>query len=139
MRHGLFASPRPDNLGLHDGLLAPAPSTPNGVSSQASDSKHYVAPLPMPTDCCLSAMEKMHSIIESMGHAEIISTDDGYLHAEFHTPLLGFVDDVEIVCNEQEGVCHVRSVSRMGHSDLGKNRQRVEDIRHRLEGWGYCS
>ncbi|MDH2373223.1 DUF1499 domain-containing protein [Cobetia sp. 3AK] len=139
MRHGLFASPRPDNLGLHDGLLAPPPSTPNGVSSQASDSKHYVAPLPMPTDCCLSAMEKMHSIIESMGHAEIISTDDGYLHAEFHTPLLGFVDDVEIVCNEQEGVCHVRSVSRMGHSDLGKNRQRVEDIRHRLEGWGYCS
>lgn len=120
-------------------MLAPAPSTPNGVSSQATDSKHYVAPLPMPQDCCVSAMEKLHGIIESMGHAEIISEDGGYLHAEFHTPVLGFVDDVEIVCNEEEGVCHVRSVSRRGHSDLGKNRQRVEDIRQRLEGWGYCS
>ena len=79
MRQGLFASPRPDNLGLHDGMLAPAPSTPNGVSSQATDSKHYVAPLPMPQDCCVSAMEKLHGIIESMGHAEIVSEDGGYL------------------------------------------------------------
>jgi len=42
---------------------------------------------------------------------------------------LGFVDDLEFLSEPSKGVIQVRSASRMGHSDLGVNRSRVERIR----------
>ena len=54
----------------------------------------------------------------------------GYLHAEFQSKLFGFVDDVEIrFC---EGGAAVRSSSRVGKSDLGANKKRVEQLRAAL-------
>jgi uncharacterized protein (DUF1499 family) len=42
---------------------------------------------------------------------------------------MGFVDDVEFFLDEGANVIHVRSASRLGQSDLGVNRKRVETIR----------
>jgi uncharacterized protein (DUF1499 family) len=39
------------------------------------------------------------------------------------------VDDVELLLKPQEGVVIVRSASRVGHSDLGVNADRVESLR----------
>jgi uncharacterized protein (DUF1499 family) len=64
-----------------------------------------------------------------MDRAEIIQADGNYVYAEFTTALMGFVDDVEFFLDESAGVIHVRSASRLGESDLGVNRKRVEAIR----------
>lgn len=125
-----FSGTRPSNLGVTDGKLAACPGTPNCVSSQApeSDKEHFIAPLPYqksPAD----AMAALKSVIEGMERTKIVSESDNYLYAEFTSALMGFVDDVEFYLDEDTGVIHVRSASRLGQSDLGVNRKRVEDIR----------
>jgi Protein of unknown function (DUF1499) len=45
---------------------------------------------------------------------------------------MGFVDDVEFWLDRTANVVHVRSASRLGKSDLGVNRKRVEQIRTKL-------
>jgi len=52
-----------------------------------------------------------------------------YLHVEFRSTLFRFVDDVEFVIDEPQGLIHIRSASRVGYSDLGANRKRMEKIR----------
>ena len=42
---------------------------------------------------------------------------------------MGFVDDVEFVVDPERSVIDVRSASRLGHSDFGVNRKRVETLR----------
>ena len=54
------------------------------------------------------------------------------LYAEFTSQWMGFVDDVEFYLPDSPGVIHVRSASRLGESDLGVNRQRIEAIRNQL-------
>ena len=55
-----------------------------------------------------------------------------YLYAEYSSALFGFVDDVEFYFPPETHIIHVRSASRLGHSDLGVNRKRIEAIRARL-------
>ena len=40
-----------------------------------------------------------------------------------------FKDDVEFYLPDGEGTIHFRSASRLGTSDLGKNRERMEAFR----------
>ena len=74
--------------------------------------------------------------IESMERASIVREEPSgaffYVYAEFRSKLLGFVDDVELLFDEQAGVFHVRSASRLGRRDFGVNRKRVEALRSRL-------
>jgi uncharacterized protein (DUF1499 family) len=62
----------------------------------------------------------------------IVLVENGYLAATFQSPLFRFVDDVELRLDRPSGVIHIRSASRVGRSDLGKNRERVEAIRRRF-------
>jgi uncharacterized protein (DUF1499 family) len=64
-----------------------------------------------------------------MDGASIVIREDAYLYAEFRTPLLGFVDDVEFLLDADNQRIHVRSASRRGYSDFGTNRERVGAIR----------
>src|SRR2546423_8235281 len=118
----MFSWKRPDNLGVKNGRLAPCKRTPNCVSSQAdpSDREHYIAPLSGP-------FKKLRQIVESMRGATIIRSEANYLYAEFRTPLMRFVDDVELFFDG--AVIHVRSASRLGRRDFGVNRKRVEELR----------
>jgi len=47
--------------------------------------------------------------------------------------LFRFVDDVEFYFEDQEKVIQFRSSSRLGHSDLGVNRKRMETIREKFD------
>jgi uncharacterized protein (DUF1499 family) len=67
-----------------------------------------------------------------MPRMRIVEEQPGYLRVESSSRLIGFVDDVEFLVDAEHHVVHVRSASRMGYSDLGVNRQRVEDIRRQL-------
>jgi uncharacterized protein (DUF1499 family) len=55
-----------------------------------------------------------------------------YLHATASTPLMGFVDDVELHADQANGVIEARSESRLGESDLGVNSQRLDALKRAL-------
>lgn len=123
---------RPDNLGVKDGRLAAVPNSPNCVSTQATDDEHSIAPIPFDGGA-EKAMSVLRSIVEEASGATVVSEADRYLHVEFRSQIFRFVDDVEFYIDDQAGVVHFRSASRVGHSDLGVNRKRMESIRRRFE------
>ena len=125
-------SVRPKNLGATDGRLAPCPKSPNCVSSQAEDSQHRIEPLRL-SGTPAAAIGQLEDVLSKMPRTAVITKTDRYLHAEVASRLYRFVDDVEFVVDEKEGVIHCRSASRAGYSDLGVNRARIEHIRAALE------
>lgn len=114
----------PKNLGARDGRLAPCRRTPNCVSSQADpgDRQHYIAPLAF-----AGTIGELRRAIERLPRVTVLREAPDYLYAEFRTRLLRYVDDVEFL--KAGDLLHVRSASRLGRSDLGLNRRRVEEIR----------
>ena len=121
-----FAGTRPNNLGVKDGNLAPCPGTPNCVSSQSDNPQFKVEPL------ATTSIVEIKKIVEAMERTKIVEETDNYLYAEFTSKLMGYVDDVEFYLDSNNNVVHVRSASRLGKSDLGVNRKRVEEIRSKL-------
>lgn len=124
----MFAGKRPTNLGVQAGKLAPCPNSPNCVNSQSQDTAHNIEPLTYNSNAA-AAMAQLKSAIASQPRTKIITETPNYLYAEFTSKLMGFVDDVEFYLDESQKVIHVRSASRLGQSDLGVNRKRVETIR----------
>lgn len=120
------AGERPNNLGVRDGRLSSCPSSPNCVSSQASDEQHRIAPLAFNGDPD-RAFARLKLILEKRGDTFIIEDKPGYLRAELRTTF--FVDDGEFLLDRVGRVINIRSASRLGYSDLGKNRSRMEEIR----------
>ena len=120
------AGERPQNLGTKDGLLLACPSSPNCVSSQADDGKHRIAPLAFSGDPD-AAFARLKQVLRRRGDTTIIEEKPGYLRVELRTTL--FVDDGEFLLDRPRSVIQVRSASRLGYSDLGKNRSRMEEIR----------
>ena len=130
----VFAGKRPSNIGVHDGRLAPPKRSPNNVSSQApqDDAGHSIAPLKFLGNGA-EALITLRKVIDAMDRTHVVQDDGGYLCAEFRSKLMGYVDDVEFLVSEKEGVIHIRSASRLGRRDFGVNRARVEAIRRRFE------
>jgi uncharacterized protein (DUF1499 family) len=124
-----LAGKRPTNLGVRDGRLAQCPNKPNCVCSNDTDGTHAIAPFGGEGDPA-ATLAKLKGIVERLPRTSIVESRADYLRCEFTTPLLGFVDDVEF--HARDGVVHVRSASRLGYSDLGVNRRRIEDLRARL-------
>ncbi len=117
---------RPANLGVSDGKLQPCPETPNCVVSQHTDESHRIAPLQ-------ANIEVVKKLLITMDRVKIIKATDSYLYAEFISKIIRFVDDVEFYFDSEEKVLHVRSASRLGKSDFGVNRARIEQIRTALQ------
>lgn len=119
---------RPSNLGVKDSRLAPCPSSPNCVSSDAGDSSHSIPAFQLiipPAD----AWRALRTALESLPRTQIITENDNYIYAECSSAVFGFVDDLELHMRPAENILAVRSASRLGHSDFGVNRQRVENLR----------
>jgi len=127
----IFAGQRPTNLGIQAGKFAPCPSSPNCVSSFSQDAEHKIEPLSY-NSTPAEAMAQLKKVIQSLERTKIITATDNYLYAEFTSALMGFVDDVEFVLDDQKKVIQVRSASRLGDSDFGVNRKRIETIREQL-------
>ncbi len=119
---------RPTNLGVDNGGLTPCPEKPNCVSSQAKDNKHFCESFPYSIEKSV-AFNCLKEIISAQKRTTIVFETDNYLHVEFKTALFRFVDDVEFYFPENEPVVHFRSASRLGHSDFGVNKKRIENIR----------
>ncbi len=116
------AGERPTTLGASDGQLGTCPDSPNCVSSFETRESHQIAPI-------RTSLSAIKEALTNLPEAEIISDEPPYLYAEFTSRLMGYVDDVEFLEDASTGLVHVRSASRLGHSDLGANRKRIEAIR----------
>jgi uncharacterized protein (DUF1499 family) len=122
---------RPEGIGVVEGKLAPCPSSPNCVSSQSQDAEHHVKPIKY-DGSLIQAKERLLEVIKAMDRVKITTVEDDYVHAEFTSRVFRFVDDVEFYFDRDHKVIHVRSASRVGYSDLGANRHRVQKIRQAL-------
>jgi uncharacterized protein (DUF1499 family) len=130
-----FGNSRPVNLGLQSGQLKACPQTPNCVSSQAPDADHQVAPLAAGTDPAQRFADLQKTVTAFPG-AAIVTAENNYFYAEFTSSIMGFVDDVEFYWDGATGVIQARSASRIGESDFGVNRRRIESIRLALNKAG---
>jgi uncharacterized protein (DUF1499 family) len=126
---------RPANLGVRGGRLAPCPDTPNCVCTQAADDAHRIEPLAhdgTPEE----AMTRLKAALSALPRTRIVTETPDYLHAESTSLLFRFVDDVEFLLDRERKVIHFRSASRVGRSDLGVNRRRMEALRRAFRAGG---
>lgn len=125
------------SLGVNNNKLMPCPKTLNCVSSQAQDDKHYIEPIRF-EGAQQEAHDRLVHIIKSEKRTEILTDHENYIRVEFSSAVFRFIDDVEFYfLNEKsdEKIIHVRSASRVGSSDLGVNRKRIERIRRKFKDY----
>ncbi|BAU66421.1 hypothetical protein STA3757_38250 [Stanieria sp. NIES-3757] len=123
------------SLGLKDGFLSPCPKTPNCVVSQNADQSHQISPISYHSDLD-KARETLLKVLTVVPRTEVIEQTDNYLHALSKSRIFKFIDDVEFYFPSDEQVIHIRSASRVGESDLGVNRRRLEQIRLAMQDLG---
>ncbi|MGB1288090.1 MAG: DUF1499 domain-containing protein [Aggregatilineales bacterium] len=127
------SSPLPDNLGVTGGELTKCPDAPNCVSTQDdAGNSHYVAPLDFKSDKS-TTHAALTMIINDMGGQIITNTDD-YIHARFRSPMMNFIDDVELYLDSSANSVQMRSAARLGYGDMGVNKKRIESIRQAYNG-----
>ena len=112
-----------------DNALVACPESPNCVSSAAdpSDEQHYIAPFTL--DETNPNVAEMATWMAGRKRCEVLDQTEDWLVAACSTAIFKFTDDVALVVDHDQGVVHVRSSSRVGRSDLGANRKRIEAMR----------
>ncbi|MFH7243495.1 MAG: DUF1499 domain-containing protein [Spirulina sp.] len=130
----LFAGEAP-TLGVQDGQLAPCPATPNCVVSQGADPDHAIAPIAY-TRSREDARDLLTKVLGVVPRTEIVAQQEDYIRVQSISRLIGFVDDTEFYFPKNEPVIQVRAAARLGESDLGVNRRRLEQIRFALKDLG---
>jgi uncharacterized protein (DUF1499 family) len=128
----IFSDKRPKHISLNEpDKLAACPDTPNCVCSQLTKKQHSIPAIRINNNSQKPMLDFRNVLTEITGITIISATED-YLYAECKSPLLGFVDDLEFLLDHEKNVWHVRSASRLGYYDFGKNRNRIEKIRQLL-------
>jgi len=132
---GCSTMTRPELELTDQGTLPACPSSPNCVSSDAppADDTHHIEPLRVASDP-QAGWQRLVAHLESDSSYTIVERRDDFIQAEARTRILRFVDDVLFQLRPDEGVIAMRSSSRVGYSDLGKNRRRLEAVRSAVEG-----
>jgi uncharacterized protein (DUF1499 family) len=120
---------KPKELGVKDGKLEPCPNSPNCISTQAdsNDKEHFMIPLSYTTSRD-EAKQKIIDIIKNLPRTKIITEKEDYIHSTFTSRLMHYVDDVEFYFDDKAKLIHFRSASRVGYSDMGVNKARMEEI-----------
>ena len=131
--YGLAAySWRRPTLGVIDGQLQPCGAKPNCVCScHAGDAA--IESLPIASEEPRTAFDRARKCVESLPRTALVEAAPGYARYECSSALFRYTDDVELLLDESAGEIHIRSASRVGHSDFGVNRQRVAAIRERFQ------
>ena len=119
----------PPELGINGESLKDCPITPNCISSMDNGSGD-MAPI-LFNGAMANAKEKLLSVIHSLPRTTVVEERDNYLRVEFRSQLFGFVDDVEFLLSQTQNnktKIDFRSASRLGLSDLGVNKARIEKV-----------
>nr|WP_278252169.1 DUF1499 domain-containing protein [Deferrivibrio essentukiensis] len=114
--------------GLIDKKLTRCPDKPNCVCSEYKDDiKHYIEPIYISEN--IDSLALLNKILADMG-GNIKSEQDNYIAVTFTSSVFNFIDDLEIRIDKENKMIHIRSAARVGYSDFGVNRKRVEQLRH---------
>ena len=109
------------------GQFINCPDKPNCISSKSSSSLHVSPPVKY-QGTASKAKKNLLQVIKSMPRSKVSESNTNFLHVEFTSKIFRFVDDVEFYFVLPK-VIHFRSASRIGHSDMGVNRDRMEEIK----------
>jgi uncharacterized protein (DUF1499 family) len=110
--------------------LEPCSGRPNCVCSLVHGAR-YIEPLAY-HGSVTGVLARVRAILQSLPRVRIVESEPDYIHAEARSRIFGFVDDLEFMTDPQQPVVHVRSAARLGYSDFGVNRRRIEAIREQL-------
>ena len=120
---GALISQRGKAPGLNNGKLRPPGSKPNAVCSEAD------TPEPDQVEPIKGTLAEVRAAVEALGGTVVTESED-YVAATFASKLFRFLDDVELRRDGDQ--VQIRSASRVGYSDMGANRKRVEVIRRQV-------
>lgn len=122
---------RPDGIGVGESGLGGCPQSPNCVSSEATDPRHAIEPFRLKGDAG-ETWPLIRDHAASMPGWTVVTATGTYMHVACRSRVFRFVDDLELYYHSSTGVVAVRSASRIGYSDFGVNRRRVEALRRAL-------
>ena len=111
--------------------INPCKNKPNCVSSQDSRGEFFIEPIPIISEPSIF-FQKLIKIIKSYPRVKEVVLTDSYLHFEFRSAIFRFVDDIEFYIDKENSLLHMRSSSRLGYSDMGVNRKRLNEIKNKL-------
>ena len=111
-----------------DAVLPPCGMLPNCVNSASGTGGSAIAPLQATTE----QWQALKRWLAAQDNWTITEDSPDFLQAVVKTPLMQFRDDVQLVFNRQADDIQVRSSSRLGISDTGANRRRIESLRAHL-------
>ena len=119
------------DVNLQNGVLRPCPQTPNCISSEDDESMYKIEPLSFDSSSEQAWKDLKAAIVKTGG--KVRQSSETYLWATYTTTVFRFVDDMEFRMLPENKTIHVRSGSRVGHSDLGVNRKNVERLRKQFD------
>jgi len=122
---------RPDAIGMGSSGLKGCPKSPNCVSSEAKDEQHAIESFRLKGDPNVSWPLIQNEIVAMPGGV-IVTATANYIHVECKSRIFRFIDDLELYFNSSNGIISIRSASRIGYSDFGANRRRVDLLRSEL-------
>ncbi len=120
-------------LGPLSGRLQPCPASPNCVCSQDPAGASEISALTCGKGTtALAELARLKVMVLAQPRMRLLEERPGYLRFQATSALFRFKDDLEFLADETGHVLHVRSASRVGHSDLGTNRRRIETLRQKF-------
>ena len=128
---GMTSSSVPLSFNTDEKKFASCPDSPNCVSTHDSDTEHAIEPY-VYSGSAADAKAKLIEILGAMPRSSIQQSTDNYIHVEFRSRIFRFVDDVELFIDDATKQIHFRSAARLGYSDMGVNRKRMEEIRQKF-------
>jgi len=122
-------------LGINSGQLMPCPAKPNCVSSQTTDKNQFIQPIHF-SGTRQEAQQRLLQVLQALQQTKIVAAQENYIRVEFTSKVFRFIDDAEFYFQSAENgktIINLRSASRIGHSDFGVNRARIEQIRNKFK------
>jgi len=115
--------------GLFEAKLTKCPDKPNCICTEfVADASHYIEPIGFSQSDAAEALSRLKSSIREM-RGSIQAETVNYLAFTFTSSIFRFVDDLEIRIDKDLKIIHMRSASRVGHSDRGINKKRIEQLK----------
>lgn len=125
--------PGPSEATFSTGQLAPCEDRPNCVSTQSASKTHAIVPFTY-SKSLQDAMNSLRQEVLKMPRSSLVKIEGAYMHFEFRSRVIQAIDDVEFYFDDQTKTVQFRSATRLGHSDWGENRKRMEQIRNVILG-----
>jgi len=115
--------------GLVEAKLTKCPDKPNCICTEfVADATHYVDPIGFSQSNAADILSNLKNSVREMG-GSIQAETGNYLAATFSSSIFRFVDDLEIRIDTDQDMIHMRSASRVGRSDRGVNKKRIEQLK----------